>query len=90
MPYFTHSITKVAWIKKFSDDQTKATCLESDPDYLRVLHFGFYRAGSTLRSISRMFVVQKLSRLTMLSNMASTQNRFGGSLSAGVTSMHFG
>lgn len=77
-------------VKKFSDSQTKATCLESNSEYLPVLHFAFCRADSALRSINRRFIIQELSRLTMLSNMASTQIRFGGSLSVGVTSIPSG
>jgi len=89
MPYFNTFYT-VAWIKKSSDSQTKATCLESGSESMRMRHFGFCRADSALRSISRMFIVQTPTRLTMLSNMASTQIRFGGSLSVGVTSIPFG
>ena len=55
-----------------------------------MLHFSFCRVDSALRCTSRMFVVQKPSRVTMLSNMASTQIRFGGSQSVGATSIPFG
>ena len=89
VPYF-NTFYKVAWVDKFSNSQTKATCLESDSESTRLLHVVFSRADSALRCTSHMVMVQEPSCLTMLSNMASTQIRFGGSLSAGVTSMPFG
>ena len=81
---------KVAWFKKFGSSQTKATCLESDSESMRLLHVVFSCAESALHCTSRMDIVQEPSRLTMLSNMALTQIHFGGSLSVGVTSILFG
>jgi len=57
---------------------------------MRALRLVFRHADSVLHFTSRMFILQKLSRLTMLFNMATIQIRFGGSLSVGVTSIPSG
>jgi len=69
---------------------SNTTCLDSDFVFVRALHFVFRRADSAPASISRMLVLQRLLRLTTLSNMTMIQIRFGGSLSVGVTSILFG